>query len=108
MVPHNMAISAWMKKTGTAAKSIVDKSFNIPGTGVGGWGMGVQGDGHLSFWGGQSIIDNGKQTVAPGNWTFVTTVWHSSPQSADFYINGILNSTVHNSAVMNYATFGFA
>jgi hypothetical protein len=105
---HDMAISAWVDKNSYSYKSLVDKTFNIADVGYGGWGLWVQGDGHLVFVGGQSCVDDGAQTIVPGQWTFVTAIWHASQQAADFYINGIFNSEVFNSSVMNYATFGLA
>lgn len=105
---QDMSISAWIKKTGSSYKAIADKSFDIPGYGYGGWGLRIQADGHLQFWGGQACVDNGTQTIHPGEWTFVTVVWHAASYNADFYINGILNSINNNGATVNLPTDGNA
>ena len=105
---QDMSISAWIKKTGSSYKAIVDKSFDIPGFGYGGWGLRIQADGHLQFWGGQACSDNGTQTIHPGEWAFVTVVWHATSYNADFYINGILNSINNNGATVNLPTDGNA
>lgn len=105
---QDMTISAWIKKAGSSYKSIVDKSFDVPGLGYGGWGLRIQSDGHLFFWGGQACVDNGTQTIHPGEWAFVTVIWHAASYNADFYINGILNSINNNSATVNLPTEGRA
>jgi hypothetical protein len=95
---HDKTIFAWLNKSGNSQKGIVDKSFNSPGVGFGGWGFWVQGNGRLMWTvqDGQEFYDSGFAGVTLNSWTFVTVVWHYSTSSAEFYINGVLNSIVSN------------
>ena len=96
---HDMTICAWINKTGSSQKGIVDKSFDTGG-GYGGWSFQVLGDNRLDWWveDGLDLQDNGGATVNLGQWTFATVVWHYATHAADFYINGALNSQVQNGA----------
>jgi hypothetical protein len=95
---HDKTICAWVNKTGSSLKGIVDKSFDLPGAGQGGWGLWVQSNNQL-MWvttDGAPFYDAGGAGVSLGSWTFVTLVWHYSIQRADFYINGVADSFVGN------------
>ena len=97
---HDKTICAWIDNDGTNQEGIVDKSFNIPGVAYGGWGFWLQSNGEL-MWTVQDdegFYDDGYVSVLSNTWTFVTVVWHASSDSAEFYINGLLNSIVDNGA----------
>jgi hypothetical protein len=101
---QDKTICAWINKTGSSQKGIVDKSFNTPNVGYGGWGFWVQSNQSL-MWitvDSQPFYDTGASGIALGSWTFVTVVWNYSIQRADFYINGILNSSVGNGAASEF------
>lgn len=97
---HDLTICAWIKKTSPSFKGIVDKTFSVQGVGYGGWGFRVLENNHLDWWvqDNQDLVDLGPATVALGEWTFVAVAWHYTAQKADFYIDGILSSTVGNGA----------
>ena len=103
-----MTVCAWIKKNSYSFKSIIDKSFDIQGVGVGGWGLWVRADGHLAFFAGKPLIDNGPQTVVPGQWTFVAAAGRKAGQHVEFYYNGLVTSSVQDSAAMNYFTYQLA
>lgn len=101
---QDKTICAWINKTGSSMKGIVDKSFNTPDVGYGGWGFWVQSNQNL-MWvtvDSKPFYDTGAAGIALGSWTFVTVVWNYSIQRADFYINGILNSSVGNGAASEF------
>jgi len=97
---QDKTICAWINKTGSSQKGIVDKSFNTPGVGYGGWGFWVQPNQQLMWLVADSdpLYDAGAAAVVLGSWTFVSVVWHVSTQTADFYLNGVIDSSVGNSA----------
>ena len=97
---HDKTVSAWIKKNGSSWKGIVDKSFNTPGVAYGGWGFWIQSNGKLmwSVQDGLEFYDDGFVSVTTNSWTFVTVVWRKSASSAEFYVNGLLNSIVNNGA----------
>jgi Concanavalin A-like lectin/glucanases superfamily len=97
---HDLTICAWIKKVSPSFKGLVDKTFSVPGVGYGGWGFRVLENNRLDWWvqDNQDLVDLGPATVALGEWTFVAVAWHYTAQKADFYIDGILSSTVGNGA----------
>jgi hypothetical protein len=97
---HDLTICAWINKTGSSFKGIIDKSYVQTGVGYGGWSLRVLAGNQLDWWveNGQDITDNGTETIAPGQWTFVTVAWHYATTEADFYLNGVLNSKVTKGA----------
>ncbi|MDR3456887.1 MAG: LamG domain-containing protein [Verrucomicrobiae bacterium] len=97
---HDKTICAWIKKNGNSQKGIVDKSFNTPGVANGGWGFWIQNNGKLMWTvqDGLEFYDAGFVSVNTNIWTFVTVVWRYSAGSAEFYIDGLLNSIANNGA----------
>lgn len=97
---QDKTICAWINKTGSSQRGIVDRTFNTPGVGYGGWGLWVQNNGSLMWIVVDSapFFDTGAAGVTLGSRTFVTVVWHYSIQRADFYINGVVDSFVGNGA----------
>ena len=98
----NKTISAWVKKTGSSQKGIVDKDFDNGGSNYGGWGFWVQSNGKLSWWaqGGKDLLDTGPTSISNGQWTHVVVVWRASSKTAEFYINGVLNSTKTDATIV--------
>ncbi len=103
---QDKTVCAWIYKTGNSKKGIVDKSFDTPGVGHGGWGFWVQSNGRLmwSVQDGQEFYDNGYVGVSTNAWTFVTVVWHAASKRTEFYVNGLLNSIVNNGGVEERAS----
>jgi hypothetical protein len=97
---RDKTICAWINKTGSSQKGIVDKSFDVSGFGYGGWGFWVLADGHLEWTVADAnpYYDSGSAAIDLNRWTFVTVVWHYSSQIADFYVNGVVNSAVQTAA----------
>ena len=100
----DLTMCAWINKTGLSEKGIVDASSDSNSSG---WGFWVQADGTLCFHtgsGSQTLSDNGGGEVVPGQWMFVTVVWHrlhpdgSAWQEADFYYNGLWSSSKQDSS----------
>lgn len=103
---HDLTICAWINKTGNNLNGIVDKGYSFGGTNYGGWGFWVMNNGRLNWWvtDQQDIQDSGPINLVQGQWAFVAVVWHYSQKSADFYINGVLNSSGTNTAVLQQSS----
>ncbi len=101
---HDKTICAWINKNSSSFKGIVDKDYVDDGVGYGGWGFWVLSNNHLDWWVevNQDLQDDGAASVTVGQWTFVAVVWHYTIQQADFYINGVLNSSVNNGAAVEF------
>jgi hypothetical protein len=86
----------------------VDKSFNTPGVGYGGWGFWIQSNGKLmwSVQDGLEFYDDGFVSVPTNSWTFVTVVWRYASPSAEFYVDGLLNSIVNNGGASERSSVG--
>jgi hypothetical protein len=99
-------ISAWIRKTANSQKGIVDKDFDIGGANYGGWGFWTNTNGKLWFWlqSLKDLKDNGSATISLGAWTHVLVVWHHSTDTADFYINGRLNSSISDNTIVEKAS----
>lgn len=97
---HDLTLCTWLNKADASFKAIVDKSFVTPGVGYGGWSLRVDQNNRLNWWvqDNQDLVDQGAATIVPGEWVFVSLVWHYTQQKADFYLDGVLNSTVGNGA----------
>ena len=101
---QDKTICAWVKKIASSQKGIVDKSYNNPGVSYGGWGFWVLTNQQLMWITTDiaPIYDTGAAGVELGQWTFVSVVWHFSSQTADFYINGVLDSAAANGAAVEF------
>jgi hypothetical protein len=99
---HDVTIGVWLNKNAPSMKGIVDKSYVIPGVGYGGWSFRTLANNQLDWWveNGLDYTDGGAATLAQGQWTYATVVWHYSAHEADFYINGVVNSRVGNGAAV--------
>jgi hypothetical protein len=103
---QDKTICAWVNKLGSSQKGIVDKSYAVGGVGYGGWGLWVQSNAKLTWvvQDSQVINDSGAAGLVLGSWTFVALTWRNASQRADFYMNGILNSTIINGAAIENAS----
>jgi hypothetical protein len=105
---HDMSICAWINKLGNSEKGILDKTeWGVPGLSPGGWGLWVTNL-HPMFVTSASEIDNGIGTIQLGQWIFISVVYHYGTTTVDFYINGLLNSSLSTGTPINYPTAGYA
>jgi len=91
-----MTICAWIYNTRNTEEAIVDKDYYTNMSVYGGWSFFVINNQlRWSVEDGADLQDTGQATVPLGEWIFVAIVWHYNPSSnyADFYINGLLNSS---------------
>lgn len=96
------SFQCWIKKTGASAKGIVDKDFDNGAPNYGGWGFWVQSNNKLWWWAHPNLdlLDDGSLTVSNTTWTNVAVTWNSTTKTANFYINGTLNSTKTNASIV--------
>jgi hypothetical protein len=103
---HDKTICAWVNQTETNYQAIVDKSYWYSGSDYAGWrfyNQNYQLNLTIEQW---TLTDQGSEGVTPGQWTFVAVAWHHAYDTADFYINGILDSTVGNGAISETSSDG--
>ena len=95
-------ISAWINKAGSSQKGIVDKEFDNAGGNYGGWGFWTQTNNKLWWWNhaNKDIKDNGPNSISLNQWNHVSIAWDSAQNSASFFINGIKNSTISDSTIV--------
>ena len=100
------SIQCWVKKTGASAKGIVDKDFDNGAPNYGGWGFWVQANNKLWWWPHPNLdlLDDGALTVSNTTWTNVAVTWNSTTKTANFYINGTLNSSKTNVSIVEKAS----
>ena len=100
------SIQCWVKKTGASAKGIVDKDFDNGAPNYGGWGFWVQANNKLWWWNHANLdlLDDGALTVSNTTWTNVAVTWNSTTKTANFYINGTLNSSKTNASIVEKAS----
>lgn len=100
------SIQCWIKKTGAVAKGLVDKDFDNGAPNYGGWGLWIQENNKLWWWNHANLdlLDDGSLTVSNTTWTNVAVTWNSSTKTANFYINGVLNSSKTNASIVEKAS----
>lgn len=103
---HDKTIMLWIKPTSLAQAGLVDKDFDSGAPNYGGWGLWMQSTGQLWWWAESSLDlkDNGSHSVSAGIWNHVAVTWSNSTQTANFYINGALNSTLTNASIVEKAS----
>jgi hypothetical protein len=89
---NDLTICAWINQTGTNYQGIVDKSYYYANNDYAGWRFFDETDQLKLAIMPNNILDTGPGAVPNGQWTFVAVAWHQSNLTADFYINGLLNS----------------
>ena len=75
------------------------------------WGLlAAQSNGKASWWvrDSGSLNDSGSLAVPTNAWTYLTATWSASSKTASFYVNGVLNSTLHNTSIVEQAFRGRA
>lgn len=99
---HDKSFSMWINKISNSQKGLIDKEFDSdftgnPGT-YGGYGFWTQSNGKLWWWTRSNfdMLDNGSNSITLGAWCHVAMTWNYATSTVNFYINGILNSTLTN------------
>lgn len=101
---------AWVNLSASLANPsvVMDKQFDNtpPSNNYGGWGFWIGSDRKLWWWSmpNQDIRDNGSTTIGTNVWTHIATTYNASTKTASFYINGILNSSVSNSNIIDQSS----
>jgi hypothetical protein len=92
------SFQCWINKIGSSHKSIIDKDFDNGAPNYGGWGFWIQSNNKLWWWNHANLdlLDDGLNTVTNGVWTNVAVTYNNTTKTANFYINGILNSSKTN------------
>jgi hypothetical protein len=100
------SFQCWIKKTGASFKGLIDKDFDNTTPNYGGWGLWVLASNKLSWWvtPNLDLLDDGSLSVSNTTWTNVAVTWNSSAKTANFYINGVLNSTKTNASILEKAS----
>lgn len=100
------SFQCWIKKTGASAKGLVDKDFDNGTPNYGGWGFWTQANNKLWWWATPNLdlLDDGPLTISNTTWTNVAVTWNSSTKTANFYINGVLNSSKTNASIVEKAS----
>ena len=96
------SFQCWIKKTGASHKGLIDKDFDNGAPNYGGWGFWIQSNNKLWWWPHPNLdlLDDGPLTVSNTTWTNVAVTWNSSTKTANFYINGVLNSSKTNASIV--------
>jgi hypothetical protein len=96
------SFSAWIFKTSASQKGIIDKDFELSSNNYGGWGFWIQPNNKLWWWNhsNRDIKDNGPNTITLNSWNHVAVVYNFTTKTASFYVNGVLNSSVTNTNVV--------
>jgi hypothetical protein len=106
---QDKTVSLWVNPNnyGFGLAGLVDKSFD-DSTGYGGWGLWLQSSGKAKWWSahGLDLNDTGGATIPANAWTHLTVTWSASSKTASFYVNGVLNSTQQNSAIVEQSSSG--
>lgn len=98
---------AWIKRTAsTGSQGILDKEFDNTTPNYGGWGFWINTNNKLWFWNHANLDlqDTGSNAVVNGVWTNIAITYSYSTFTANFYINGVLNSTVTNASIVEKAS----
>ncbi len=100
-------ISLWVNPNSLSLAGLVDKSFDGGGS-YGGWGLWLQSNGKASWWVRDtgSLNDSGSLAVPTNAWTYLTATWSASSKTASFYVNGVLNSALQNTGIVEQSSAG--
>ena len=97
------SFQCWVKKTGSGSgKGIIDKDFDNGAPNYGGWGLWVQSNNKLWWWNHANLdlLDDGPNTISTTTWTNVAVTYNNTSKTANFYINGVLNSSKTNASIV--------
>ena len=102
----NKSFQVWIKRNATTGSGIIDKDFDAGGGSYGGYGFWIQNNNKLWFWSHANLdlLDDGPNSVVNGVWTNVAVTYNYSTFTANFYINGVLNSTKTNISIVEKAS----
>jgi hypothetical protein len=102
----NKSFQVWIKRNATTGSGIIDKDFDAGAGNYGGWGFWIQSNNKLWFWNHANLdlLDDGPNSVVNGVWTNVAVTYNYSTFTANFYINGVLNSTKTNVSIVEKAS----
>jgi hypothetical protein len=90
---------------GNSGQSIIDKSFDAGGGLLGGWQVLMTNNQPAFAVPGSIIIDNNGDIVPPGQWVFITVVWHTTTDTAEFYVNGHLDAVGTRGSINSRQSF---
>jgi hypothetical protein len=100
---QNKSGCAWIYQTTSTATvaAIIDKDFDIDATSYGGWGFWVTSTNKLSFWvhSAKDLVSTGP-SITNNTWQHVAFSYNYTEKSVSFYLNGVLNSTITNSTIV--------
>ena len=97
------SLQCWIKKTGSGSgKGIIDKDFDNGAPNYGGWGFWIQSNNKLWWWNHANLdlLDDGPNTISTTTWTNVAVTYDNTSKTANFYINGVLNSSKTNASIV--------
>lgn len=97
------SLQCWIKKTGSGlGKGIIDKDFDNGAPNYGGWGFWIQSNNKLWWWNHANLdlLDDGPNTISTTTWTNVAVTYDNTSKTANFYINGVLNSSKTNASIV--------
>lgn len=99
-------VSVWINPSSLNQYGIVDKDFDSGAPNYGGWGLWLQTNGKPWWWAesGFDLKDSGTLSAATNTWTHILVTWSSVTKTANFYINGILNSSQTNASIVEKAS----
>ena len=102
----NKSFQVWIRKTANGSYGIIDKDFDNGAPNYGGYGFWIQSNNKLWFWNHANLdlLDDGPNTVTNNVWTNVAVTYNYSTFTANFYINGVLNSTKTNISIVEKAS----
>ena len=102
------SIQCWINKTSDGSYGIFDKDFDNGAPNYGGWGLWIQSNNKLWWWNHANLdlFDDGSTTVSNSTWTNVAVTYNYATFTANFYINGVLNSTKTNTNIVEKASTG--
>ena len=100
------SFQVWIRKTANGGYGIIDKDFDNVAPNYGGWGLWIQSNNKLWWWNHANfdLLDDGSNTVTNNVWTNVAVTYNYSTFTANFYINGVLNSTKSNVSIVEKAS----
>ena len=102
LVSKSFCAWVYLGSTLNSPTGIIDKEFDDGGANYGGWGFWVGSNRKLWWWnmGNQDIIDSGSTTIGINTWTNIAVTYNYTAKTASFYINGILNSSISNTNIV--------
>ena len=100
------SFQVWIKRNASTGTGVIDKGFDNTAPNYGGWGFWLQSNNKLQWWNHPNLdlLDDGANAVVNGVWTNIAVTYSYSTFTANFYINGVLNSTKTNVSIVEKAS----